>query len=120
VRQQKTWLLNAERLEDEVVTKVDNYMTALSHAQIPPPMLVLLGGVRMHQTRVIGNPVGPVTNPEPLRNSDLHLPAVRLEDFGELADYRKALKPIFDAVWNAADYEGSASYDADGNWTRRR
>jgi hypothetical protein len=114
---QGTRQLYATQVEDAVVRNVSSSMTALSHAGVPPPMLILLGGVRMHQTKVIGSPVGYLSAPPtPLRSSELHLPAVTVEDYGESADYGKVLKQIFDALWNAAGYPGSQSYDASGNW----
>jgi hypothetical protein len=75
----------------------------------------------MHQTKVIGS-VGysPVNPPSALRSSELRLPAVTVEDYGERADYGKVLKQIFDALWNAAGYRGSQSYDAAGNWNPRQ
>ena len=114
--------LHATQVEVEVVRNVSSSMTALSHAEVPPPMLILLGGVRMHQTIVVEVEVGqgPLNPPSPLRSSELRLPAVTIEDYGEEPDYGKALKQIFDALWNAAGYAGSQSYDAAGNWSPRR
>jgi Putative DNA-binding domain len=119
---QGTSRLYATHVEGEVIANVFSSMTALSHAGVPPPMLILLGGVRMHQTKVIGSPVGnlPVNPPLPLRSSELRLPAVTVEDYGERADYGKALKQIFDALWNAAGHQRSQSYDAAGNWNPRQ
>jgi hypothetical protein len=112
-------VLYAREVEDHIVTKTEKYMAALSHAEVPPPMFVMLAGVRMSGTIVIGNPLAPFMEPQSLRKSDLILPTVTIEDYGRLEDYRQALKPIFDAVWNAAGYGASQSYGLDGNWTRR-
>jgi len=81
-------------------------------------MLIMLGGVKMDQTMVIGPDVGfrPSSPPTPLRKPELHLPAVTIEGYGGNTDYGRALKQIFDALWNAAGYGGSQSYDAAGNW----
>lgn len=81
-------------------------------------MLIMLGGARMHQTVVVGSDVGfgPPRPPALLRNPELILPAVTIEAYGERADYGRALKQVFDALWNAAGYGGSQSYDAVGNW----
>ncbi len=113
---QGIWQLYAKQVEGEVVRNVSSSMTALSHAEVPPPMLILLGGARMHQTKVIGVGYPPLNPPLPLQNSELRLPAVTIEDYGEEADYGRALKKIFDALWNAAGYQGSQSYDAAANW----
>ena len=61
-------------------------------------MFVMLAGVRMSGTIVIGNPLAPFMEPQSLRKSDLILLTVTIEDYGRLEDYRQVLKPIFDAV----------------------
>jgi hypothetical protein len=114
------WVLYAEEVEDHILTKIEKYMVALSHAEVPPPMLVMLAGVRMHGTTVIGKPLATLMDKPRLRKSDLLLPMVTIENYGRLQDYRQSLKPIFDAVWNAAGYGGSASYGQGGNWARTR
>ena len=50
---------------------------------------------------------------------DMFLPRVVIEDYGSFEEYRQALKPVFDALWNAGGYEGSESYGPDGQWQRR-
>jgi hypothetical protein len=117
VQEQGTWHLYATHVEGEVVRNVRSCMMALSHTGVPPPLLIMLGGVRMHQTIVMDSPRGFMANKEPLRNTELRLPAVTIENYGEEADYAKALRPIFDAIWNAAGCDGSRSYDAAGNWS---
>jgi hypothetical protein len=92
-------------------------MRALSHLEVPPPILVMLAGVRMHGTTMMGKHMGRLAA-QPLKKADFLLPVVAFEDFGSLDDYRGALKPIFDAVWNAAGHGASQSYNAEGNWTR--
>lgn len=44
-------------------------------------------------------------------------PEVLIDDFS--VDVARALKPAFDAIWNAAGYPGSRNYDQNGNWTER-
>jgi len=108
-------LLYAENVEDEILTKIKTYMSALSHAEVTPPMFVMLAGVRMHGTIVVGIPLAEIET-RPLRKSNLLLPGVTFEDYAQ--DYRQALKSIFDAIWNAAGYGASQSYGSDGVWKR--
>ena len=49
----------------------------------------------------------------------MFLPRVVIVDYGSFEEYRQALKPVFDALWNAGGYEGSESYGPDGQWQRR-
>jgi Putative DNA-binding domain len=113
-----TLRLRAMHVESEVIKSVSSSMTALSYAEVQPPMLIMLGGARMDKTMVVGSEVGfePPDPPSLLRRSELHLPAVTIEGYGETSDYARALKQVFDALWNAAGYGGSQSYDGTGNW----
>jgi hypothetical protein len=68
---------------------------------------------------VFENPHSPLpraTQPLPMQ---LQLPTTLIEDFSTIKEYRQALKPLFDAIWNAAGYSGSKSYNSDGKWVRR-
>lgn len=44
----------------------------------------------------------------------LQLPDVLIQD--ELFEVVKVMRPIFDAIWNAAGWEKCLNYDADGKW----
>jgi hypothetical protein len=110
-------ILNASELEYQLAERTANYMTALSNAGISPPMFVFLSGIRMNRTVVAGH--RPFATPLPPRKDDLLLPAITLEAFGMKKDYCRALKPIFDAVWNAAGYAASQNYGPDGSWIGR-
>jgi hypothetical protein len=108
--------LFAQSVEQQIAERLENYMKALSHADVPPPMLAMEAGVRMHNTIVSA---GPRFNPiqvQPLSKPDIVLPVITLDNYGQINDYRKALRPIFDAVWNAAGHEASPSYGPDGRW----
>lgn len=53
----------------------------------------------------------------PIDRDVLLVPEVVVEDFNVASD--QVMKPIFDAVWNAAGWPGSHNYDNAGNWIRR-
>jgi hypothetical protein len=44
----------------------------------------------------------------------LRLPERTIEDFGERTDL--IMKPIFDALWNAAGYSEDPYYNDEGTW----
>jgi hypothetical protein len=112
-------LLYAQEVEDQVVTKLDSYMNALMATETSPPLIALLAGLRIHGTIVIGNPVGRMPSAAPFPRPEMFFPPVTFENYGRLEEYRLALRPIFDALWNAAGYAGSQSYGPDGQWIRR-
>ncbi len=61
--------------------------------------------------------VKPVFGPEgaaPIDRPVLVLPDVLIEDY--TVNVPTALRPIFDAVWNATGFDRSFNYDEAGNW----
>lgn len=56
----------------------------------------------------------PLKYPEPI----LILPDVLVEEVAEIRDGR-ALRPVFDAMWNAFEYDGSPHYSDNGVWQYR-
>ena len=46
------------------------------------------------------------------------LPETIVESFTTSA--QEVLKPMFDLIWNACGFPGSANFDAEGNWINRR
>jgi hypothetical protein len=93
-------LLYAEEVEDQLVTKIGHYMDALLAGKVSPPMIVLLAGVRVHGAAVSRSSIPDSMPRFPHRHGEMFFPAVTLDDYGRLEDYRRALKPIFDALWN--------------------
>jgi hypothetical protein len=111
--------LPAEDVEDQIATKVERYLDALHHAEVPPPLAVLLAGVRIHGTAIVPRSAPFNETLVPQSESDMFFQPIFIEDYGSLEDYRQALRPIFDALWNAGGYPGSQSYGADGQWRRQ-
>lgn len=52
----------------------------------------------------------------PLADKVLFLPECVLEDYGTALEYHKAVRPAFDALWNAIGYSKSQFFDEDGLW----
>jgi hypothetical protein len=51
----------------------------------------------------------------PIDRDELEVPEIMLEDLGK--DPAEVLRPVFDAVWNAAALPRCFNYDKDGNWS---
>ncbi len=49
--------------------------------------------------------------------SELLLPEIIIEDYGTEQDYQRAMRPAFDALWNAAGYASSHCFSDDDLWT---
>ena len=56
-------------------------------------------------------------DPEPpLPENVLALPECVLEDYGENIDHHRAIRPAFDALWNAIEYPRSMFFNDEGLW----
>jgi len=55
-------------------------------------------------------------DPELFNKSELLLPEIIIEDYGTEQDYQRAMRPAFDALWNAAGYASSRYFSDDDLW----
>jgi hypothetical protein len=111
--------LLTEIFEDQITTHVEKYLASLRRAGVALPAYVMVAGTRMAGSYVFVNPhspIPPAMQPLPMQ---FQLPTILIEDFSTIEEYRQALKPLFDAIWNAAGYAGSKSYNSNGRWIRR-
>jgi hypothetical protein len=51
-----------------------------------------------------------------LAEPNLSLPECVLEEYGEDIDHHRAVRPAFDALWNAMDYPRAKFFNANGLW----
>lgn len=58
--------------------------------------------------------------PRPFDRDTLLLPECLITEYGEQADYHRAVKPAFDALWNAAGLPESQFFDKSGMWNGGR
>lgn len=100
--------------EKSIRQSVARYLQTLSDLGIRPPVILLVSflGVRGF-TMAVPSGIGRFQS-HPIDRRVLVLPEAVIEDFSEKLDPK--LRPIYDAVWNAADYPRSPSFDTEGNW----
>lgn len=101
-------------LEAELFTRVPEYLNALRALGVPAPLVVMISfeGVRGAVYHVIND------NFVPLSHDLIHLPECLVEDYGETIDYHRAMRPAFDALWNACNFPRSLFFRDDGQWGR--
>ncbi len=107
----------------EIVQALSSYFEGLRELDVPMPIVLMIS-----YEGVVGARLGiklewhsDVERIEPFPPVDpLLLPAVIVEDYGNQEDYARALRPIFDALWNGAGFARCPFYDADGNLQRTR
>src|SRR5262249_27978495 len=115
-QQDRDPIIYATSVEDQIATKAHDYLAALQNAGVAPPVLIMVAGGRMAGTTVIGNPVAALPPGSQALPANIRFPTVTLDDFVDLEGCRRALRPVFDAIWNAAGYPRSQSFDAEGKW----
>ena len=108
----------AQEIEDRIAKTVNECLLSLRRADVSLPAYVMVGGIRMSGTYIFFDPYASKTGAPPLPTR-FEFPVAIIEDYSTIEAYRQSLKPLFDAVWNAAGYESSKSYARDGKWQRK-
>jgi hypothetical protein len=103
--------------EKYLIEATKGYLGGLKEVGVPAPLVVLVNmiGVKGAQLGVDTFYFG--DGDTPIDRDVLLLPEVLIENFD--CNVASALRPIFDAVWNAAGYERSFNYDESGEWKPR-
>jgi hypothetical protein len=112
--------LLARDIEDQIAVKVERCLSSLHRADVPLPAFVVAGGLRMHGAHIFHDINAATLQLKPVQplSQRFELPPALIEDYAGIEGYRQALKPLFDAVWNAAGFSNSQSYGPDGRWKR--
>jgi hypothetical protein len=97
-----------------------DYLKGLRELNVPAPitMIISLQGVRGAYLETDVN--WRIHEPPPFDRAVLELPEVVIEQYGTFEAYQRAVRPAFDALWNAAGYFSSKHFDAEGRWVGRR
>ena len=107
-------------LERFVICAVQDYIQALKFLGVSPPILVAmtLQNVRGAVYRTVGEPFvwGAY---HPINKIALELPESVINGFGDASNYCKALRPIFNVLWNTAGLPEDRFIDKEGRWTGR-
>jgi Putative DNA-binding domain len=105
----------APYLERIILSAADDYLEALSKLDVPPPLIFTVTLEGMMGALVLVDTHATAAFPE-IRQPKAYLPEVVFDDYGSPAQYRRRLRPVADAVWNAAGTGGSPNYDDNGDW----
>lgn len=107
--------IDIETLERELVLAFQRNLALLRVLELQPPVFVMLTllGVKDYivvPRRITHFPRGIF----PIDQRDLFLPELIVEDYN--VQIPVALKPAFDAIWQASGYQSSMYYDQQGKW----
>jgi len=105
--------------ERDVIQAVGTYLKSYRELDVVPPIVIsmaLLGCkgsfLYVNQRQFFRNGVVPIDRDAAI------LPDVVIDELD--VDVAKAMKPIFDAVWNACGYARSFNYNEAGEWSPQR
>lgn len=107
-------------IEEDIFRQLPQYINGLRDIGVPPPLIIMftLEGVEGAHYTVMGNRCGEDEPPLPV--DVLSLPECVLEDYGTDLKYHKAVRPAFDALWNAIGYSKSQFFDEKGFWVGKQ
>lgn len=97
--------------ENTLIQYISHYLSALRELEIHPPVAVMLSLVGVKEYRMAVGAQFP--GGAEIDRDVLVIPEILLEKF-ECSP--TDLKPMFDAVWNAAGWSESKNFDAQGNY----
>jgi hypothetical protein len=97
---------------------VPTYIATLQELGVPPPFTVMMTLTETADVRL-----GVDDRPQdlrPIQHPRLELPAIQMDDFGSPREYQRAMRPAFDALWNAGGFARSRNFNEKGDWVRFR
>lgn len=99
--------------EREVILSLQNNFEYLNKNGVSPPVLIFLSllGIRGYE---LEHPSIRYVLSQHIDRDTLLIPEILIEDFE--CDLPALMKPAFDAIWNAGNYDSSKSYDSQGKW----
>ncbi len=122
----EAFLLNSEQgkrilispFEQELLKATSKFLQLQKYLGVEPPLLVMLTLLGVSDYII---PVDPIRFPRrprhPIDRDVLPISAILVESFQY--DISQIMRPIFDAVWNAAGWAGSLNFDETGKWKDR-
>ena len=93
------------------------YLQGLRNVGVPPPLVMMLTLEGVYGALCAGNDRLLDRRRPVIEHRDLFLPECFINEYGADIDYQRAMKPAFDALWNAAGYPSAPTFSDDGQWT---
>jgi hypothetical protein len=106
-------LIPSGAFEKSTLKSLEDYRTVLARLGVDPPFFVMLSliGVAGYQMAVSDRFS---SGGSPIDRDTLVVPEILIERPED--DRAQAMRPSFDAVWNAAGWPRSRNYDEQGHW----
>jgi hypothetical protein len=105
----------SHNLEGDLLKALPRYFSVLRRLSVDPPVFVMLSMLGVSGFMIVPrNPVISMENDYPIDRENLLVSEVLVEEFE--VDWARTMKPVFDAIWNAAGRAHSMNYDEKGDW----
>lgn len=105
--------------EKDIIQAVLRNLGVLKALEVPCPLLIFLSMVGVSGARLLVSARRMDNHNAPIDRDTLILPDILVEDYASVPgknQVARALRPVFDAVWNACGYARSFNFDEEGNW----
>lgn len=108
-------------LEKHIFQRFSQYIIGLRDIGVPPPLIIMftLEDVQGVHYMVNSDPFLLRKYDPPLPEPILTLPECIIEEYGSEIDHQRAVRPAFDALWNAIGCARSQSFDESGLWIEK-
>ena len=114
-------VIGCREYEERIIEVVERYLEVASSIGVRAPYYVSLTFVHAKGAE-FGVPTRLTLGKKPedliAREDTLAMPEIVIPESDAVA--AKALRPLFDSVWNTFGFWGSGSYDDEGEWRRLR
>jgi hypothetical protein len=101
--------------EGDLLISLPTYLSLQKQLGIDTPVFVLLSLLGVEGLKIVTKlKSGMVDTTDGIYPNDLVIPEAIIDGFDDVMAPK--MKPIFDAIWNAAGRAGSANYDDNGEW----
>ncbi|MEW6663898.1 MAG: ATP-binding protein [Thermodesulfobacteriota bacterium] len=107
-------------LERSIFERFSSYIMGLRDVGVPPPLIIMFtfDGVKGARYAVERDRWEDYWSPLP--ESTLALPECVIDDYRTEMDHHRAVRPAFDALWNAIGYSRSQFFNETGLWVGER
>ncbi len=107
-------VLRCGSFADLLTVGVPTYLDGLRKLDVPSPLLVMVTLTGMERSVLSVRSSWGYDSHESIRQSNLELPEISIDEYGLHEDYKRSLRPTFDALWNAGGFSQSECFAEDG------
>jgi hypothetical protein len=101
--------------EKDLINSLQRYLPVQKNIGVELPIVIMLTLLGVSGSTIdVYSPFG-IMKPHKIDRDDLLVPEVMIESF-DLIKPAKVMKPVFDAIWNAAGWPRSLNYNEEGEW----